>query len=150
MNVLACQLVPDVTLLTVLALPDPKPHVLPLPLLQTVVRPVAPVLCSSVRPLHSVQLVMVHPAAPREFARTYFGPHRRRRGSPHHITRCRKSSALCDGLFCLNMTTVPGSREVLQEHVQLVEVVAQRRRHPLLLPSPPNVSDLNNCTHFLG
>ena len=92
MNVLACQLVPDVTLLTVLALPDPKPHVLPLPLLQTVVRPVAPVLHSTVRPFHSVQLVMVHPAAPREFARTYFGPHRRRRGSPHHITCCRKSS----------------------------------------------------------
>ena len=94
MNVLAGQLVPDVTLLTVLALPDPKPHVLPLPLLQTVVRPVAPVLCSTVRPLHSVQLVMVHPAAPREFARTYFGPHRRRRGSPHDITRCRKSSEI--------------------------------------------------------
>ena len=94
MNVLACDLVPNVTLLTVLALPDPKPHVLPLPLLQTVVRPVAPVLCSTVRPLHSVQLVMVHPAAPREFARTYFGPHRRRRGSPHDITRCRKSSEI--------------------------------------------------------
>ena len=94
MNVLAGQLVPDVTLLTVLALPDPKPHVLPLPLLQTVVRPVAPVLHSTVRPFHSVQLVMVHPAAPREFARTYFGPHRRRRGSPHDITRCRKSSEI--------------------------------------------------------
>ena len=31
----------------------------------------------------------------------------------------------------------------LQEHVQLVEVVAQRRRHPLPL-RPPNVSDLKH------
>ena len=86
MDVLAGHLVPvhPVVLLPVLVLPDPETHVLPLPVLQPVVRPIP------VRPLRSVQLVVLHPV-PGEFARTYFRPHWRRWGSSHHITGCRKS-----------------------------------------------------------
>ena len=67
MDVFAGHLVPvhPVVLLPVLVLPDAETHVLPLPVLQTVVRSIP------IRPLRSVQLVVVHPV-PGEFARTYF------------------------------------------------------------------------------